>query len=156
MRVIGHRKQILLVRYEGLITRNVRFTYSRLIWLNLSSRQNGPLCIIGRLGRGRNESARGTMGWGKRESSRLFSLLIVARALAICWDAQLEPLRRRKWQNQIWLTFVLGHAVYTYPSLGRFSVILPRHFSWQNMYPKIPIEENNTKTIPIPRLMTQP
>ena len=91
MRVIGHRKQILLVRYEGLITRNVRFTYSRLIWLNLSSRQNGPLCIIGRLGRGRNDGARGTMGWGKRESSRLFSLLIVARALAIfvempCWN----------------------------------------------------------------------
>ena len=83
MRVIGHRKQILLVRYEGLITRNVRFTYSRLIWLNLSSRQNGPLCIVGRLGRGRNESARGTMGWGKRGSSRPFSLFIVARALAI-------------------------------------------------------------------------
>ena len=82
MRVIGYRKQILLVRYEGLITRNVRFTYSRLIWLNLSSRQNGPLCIVGRLGRGRNESAR-TMGWGKRRSSRLFSLFIVARALAI-------------------------------------------------------------------------
>ena len=83
MRVIGHRKQILLVRYEGLITRNVRFTYSRLICLNLSSRQNGPLCIVGRLERGRNESARGTMGWGKRGSSRLFSLFIVARALAI-------------------------------------------------------------------------
>ena len=83
MRVIGHRKQILLVRYEGLITRNVRFTYSRLIWLNLSSRQNGPLCIVGRLGRGRNESARGTMEWGKRGSSRLFSLFIVACALAI-------------------------------------------------------------------------
>ena len=45
--------------------------------------QNGPLCIVGRLGRGRNESARGTMGWGKRRSSRVFSLLIVARALAV-------------------------------------------------------------------------
>ena len=80
MRVIGNRKQILHVRYGGLITRNVRFTNSRLIWLNLSSPQNGPLCIVGRLGRGRNESAQGTMGWGKRGSSRFFSLLIVARA----------------------------------------------------------------------------
>ena len=139
MRVIGHRKQILLVRYEGLITRNVRFTYSRLIWLNLSSRQNGPLCIVGRLGRGRNESARGMMGWGKRGSSRLFSLFIVARALAIfvempswnlCgWESDKTNLVGvRPWSRSVYLPFI--GQIQRYTALTFF---LTEHVS-QNSY----------------------
>ena len=59
-----------------------------------------PLCVVGRLGRGKKKSERGTMGKGKEP----FPLPIVRRALFLLYftitiflgDTQREPLRRRE------------------------------------------------------------
>ena len=50
--------------------------------------------------------------------------------------------------------FVSIHWV-TYPSFGRFSVMLPLHSSWQKRYPRIPSSENSNVTTPIPKLRTK-
>ena len=48
----------------------------------LSPQQPNPLCVVRRLGRGKKERARGTMGRGKK-GSHLFPLPIAHRALTI-------------------------------------------------------------------------
>ena len=139
MRVIGNRKQILHVRYGGLITRNVRFTYSRLIWLNLSSPQNGPLCIVGRLGRGRNESAQAARRgrWdGEREEAPAFSLFSSSPAPARCpaGTSAEEKVTKpnlvgvRPWLRSVYLPFVGQIQRYTAQTF-----FLTKHVS-QNSY----------------------
>jgi len=55
------------------------YLFDKRLWfcpLQLSPPQS-PLCIVGRTGEREKEIARGTMGRGKRRSSRLFALPIV-------------------------------------------------------------------------------
>ena len=90
-----------------LSSRKKRSTHKVTVIYLMLSPPLRPLCLVRRLGRGKNESARWTMGRGKRGSEALPTSHRPQRALYFfyyCYffgDTQREPLRRIEYLTQL-------------------------------------------------------
>ena len=102
-------------RLSAILTRETG-SLSLLICYEGLSPQPRPLCVVGRLGRGKKEIARGTMGRGKRPAAAhlrfsTFAAFIVIPSISFCAKA-MQPARMLKRTKEQPLVFLFNTMRY--------------------------------------------